>query len=162
MDWFPLLSVHLPHQVMLEGLAQAWPLFATPADTPLIARVRLDHYQQLVRARLHRAVNNGTPLPEGADYARRRCPFWDTAAIADTLSDRGADPLLRSYLWSYPAGMDWFVSLADTASPETARKVLHAAYERPLTPVDLTQLWPTGPRIGGPGTPVRLRDPAVP
>jgi hypothetical protein len=160
-DWLRLLSVHLPHQVMLEGLAQALPLFVAPDDAALVARVRLNHYQQLIRAQLHRAINEGTPIADCVDYARARCPFWTSSSIADTLTDRSTDPLLRSYLWSYPAGVDWFVSLADDATPETARKILHAAYERPLTAADLTQLWPAGPRIGGPGAPVRLRNPAV-
>jgi hypothetical protein len=50
--------------------------------------------------------------------------------IADALSDRGADPLLRSYLWAYPAGIDWFVNLAD-ANAMAAASILQAAYRSP-------------------------------
>jgi len=46
--WVRLLSIHAPQQVMLEGLAQAWPLFVLPDDKVLIARVRLTHYTQLI------------------------------------------------------------------------------------------------------------------
>ena len=53
------------------------------------------------------------------------------------------------YLWAYPAGLDWFAALADTAPPDTVRRVLRAAFQRPLTPVDLAALWPSGPVIGG-------------
>ncbi len=161
-SWVRLLSVHAPYQVMLEGLAQALPLVVAPKDEPLAARVRLDHYLQLVRAELHRAINAGVSVPDCAAHARARVPFWDDAQIADILTDRGADPLLRSYLWSYPAGIDWFVTLADTADTTTAGKVLHAAYQRPLTPTDLADLWPAGPPVGGPGAPVRLRNTPVP
>ncbi|PRX02945.1 UNVERIFIED_ORG: hypothetical protein CLV66_113143 [Actinomadura viridilutea] len=40
-------------------------------------------------------------------------PWATDAAIADLLTDRGANPHLRSYLWAYPAGFDWFANLAD-------------------------------------------------
>ncbi|OHV34081.1 MULTISPECIES: hypothetical protein [Pseudofrankia] len=161
-DWPRLLSVHLPYQVLLEGLAQAMPLFLTPDDAPLVARVRLDHYLQLVRTELHRAINDGATIADCAAHARARVPFWSPATIGDALTDRGNDPQLRTYLWAYPAGIDWFVTLADNADADTVGKVLRAAYTQPLTPNDLTQLWPTGPRISGPGAPLRLRKPSLP
>lgn len=153
--WVRLLSVHAPHQVMLEGLAQVMPLFVVPEDAALEARVRLDHYVQLVRAELHVAINNGATIRDCVEHARARVPYWTDEEIGNELSDRGADPLLRSYLWSYPAGIDWFVALAE-ADPTAIRKVLHAAYRQPLTPTDLTALWSAGPAIGGSSRPVRL------
>ncbi|MBT0769334.1 hypothetical protein KIH74_10410 [Kineosporia sp. J2-2] len=138
--WLRLLSVNLPYQMMLEGLAQTLPLFLAPDDAPLIARLRLTHYLQLVRAELHLAVNSGIPLMECANHARARVPWWTNATISDVLSERGADPLLRSYLWAYPAGVDWWVALADTADDETRNRVLRKAYQRPLTPAQLDEL----------------------
>ncbi|MEU7382205.1 MULTISPECIES: hypothetical protein [unclassified Streptomyces] len=148
--WLPLLTVHSPCQVALEGLAQALPLFVAADDRPLMTRVRLEHYLQLVRAELHLAINAGVSVDACAAHAVARVPFWDDAEIADLLADRGRDPLLRSYLWAYPAGLDWFAALAE-APPATAAGVLRAAYSRPLHPADLTDLWPEGPAIGGPG-----------
>jgi hypothetical protein len=159
--WVRLLAVHVPYQVMLEGLAQAMPLFVAPDDQILTTRVRIDHYTQLVRAELHLAINDGTTIEACARHARTRVPWWSDAAISDLLTDRGNDPMLRSYLWAYPAGIDWFVSLAD-ADAKVIGEVLHAAYRTPLTPSDLEQLWSEGPPIGGPGRPVRLRKPPVP
>jgi len=158
--WVRLLSIHAQHQVMLEGLAQAWPLFVLPDDKVLIARVRLGHYTQLVLAQVHRSLNAGTPAIECADYLRACVPWWTDKAIAGYLKDRGTDPAHRSYMWSYPAGIDWFAALADAPS-EVSRKVLHAAYRDPLTPADLAALWPDGPPIGGPGGPVRLEKPSL-
>jgi hypothetical protein len=158
--WVRLLSVHAPYQVMLEGLAQVMPLFVTPDDAALEARVRLDHYAQLVRAELHLAINNGATVRECVGHARARVPYWTDEDIGNELSDRGTDPLLRSYLWSYPAGIDWFVALAE-ADPTAIRKVLHAAYREPLTPTDLVALWPAGPAVGGTGRLVRLRQSPV-
>jgi hypothetical protein len=146
--WVRLMSVHAPQQVVLEGLAQAWPLFVIPDDRAVTARVRVAHYTQLVRAELHLAVNNGWPVDRCAAHARSRVPFWTDEDIADALADRGADPLLRSYLWSYPAGIDWFVHLAESdGSPSS--DILRAAYRDPLTPADLAALWPDGPPVGG-------------
>jgi len=159
--WVRVLSVHAPQQVAAEGLAQALPLFITPDDGPVITRVRLDHYLQLVRAELHLAVNAGATIEECVAHARSRVPFWTDATIADLLADRGASPLLRSYLWAYPAGLDWFAALADRAAT-VAPEVIRAAYREPLTPDDLAVLWPAGPPIGGSGGPVHLRKPAVP
>ncbi|WP_146778809.1 hypothetical protein [Actinomadura craniellae] len=159
--WVRLLSVHAPQQVMLEGLAQAMPLLITPDEEILTARVRLDHYTQLVRAELHLAINDGAPITECAQHARRRIPWWSDAAIADALTDRSTNPELRSYLWAYPAGIDWFAALAE-ADARVIREVLHAAYRAPLTPTDLADLWPAGPPIGGPGRPVRLRHTPIP
>jgi hypothetical protein len=159
--WVRLLSVNLPYQVMFEGLAQAMPLLIAPDNTRLSARVRFDHYQQLVRGELHQAINAGHSVADCAAHARARAPFWTSAAIADALSDRGTQPLLRTYLWAYPAGIDWWVNLADHADSETSGSVLRAAYRRPLTPADLAGFWPSGPTIGGPGTTLRLRKPAL-
>ncbi|GAA3609741.1 hypothetical protein GCM10022223_27270 [Kineosporia mesophila] len=160
--WVRLLSVNGPYQVMLEGLAQAMPLFLTPDDAQVVARVRLAHYLQLVRGELHTAINAGATVAECADHARARVPFWTSAAIGDILTDRGANPLLRSYLWSYSAGIDWWVNLADHADADTRKQALRDAYQRPLTPRHLHALWPDGPRLGGPGAAVRLRKPALP
>ncbi|MBI1758273.1 MAG: hypothetical protein HYR62_03475 [Actinobacteria bacterium] len=160
--WPRVLSVHLPYQVLFEGLAQTLPLFVAADDPHLTAHVRVDHYTQLVRAELHRAINDGASITDCADHARARVPWWTNDTIADALTDRGSDPLLRSYLWAYPAGIDWFVAVADTADTDTAGRVLRAAYQRPLTPRDLADIWPAGPTVGGPGAPVRLRKPAVP
>jgi hypothetical protein len=146
---------------MLEGLAQAWPLFILPDDKILTTRVRVDHYTQLVRAQTQRALNTGTPVIECADHMRACVPWWSNAVIAGFLADRGADPQLRTYMWAYPAGIDWFAALSE-ADATVTREVLHAAYRAPLTPSDLTGLWPAGPPIGGPGGPVRLRKPPVP
>lgn len=159
--WVRLLSIHAPQQVMLEGLAQAWPLFILPDDKILIARLRLSHYTQLVLAQVHRAINAGTPAVECADYLRVCLPWKSDKTIAGDLSDRGADPTHRSYMWAYPAGFDWFAALAE-ADVKVSREVLNAAYRDPLTPADLADLWPEGPPIGGPGGPVRLRKPPVP
>lgn len=155
------LAVHQPYQILAEGMAQAMPLLLQTDDPVLAASVRLDHYRQLVNAELHRALDDGAPTAACVAHARARIPWWAPNRIADALSDRGVDVMLRSYLWSYPAGMDWFVRLADDGNATLIAKVLRAAYERPLTPPELEALWPTGPRIGGPGAPVRLRVPAL-
>ncbi|WFE21099.1 hypothetical protein O7621_25105 [Solwaraspora sp. WMMD937] len=146
-----LLSVHTDTQVLLEGLAQALPLFVTGDDAAAVARVRVTHYTQLVRAGLHRAVDDGVPVADCVAWARQRVPFWSDEEIGDALTDRGVDPQLRSYLWAYPAGVDWFVALADRGDPQSRAAVLRAAYQGPLAPADLAALWPTGPTIGGPG-----------
>ncbi len=148
--WVRLLSVHAPQQVLLEGLGQTLPLFVAPDDKLLMTRVRIDHYTQLVRAALHIAVNSGASIDQCAAYASGHVPFWTEAEIADMLTDRGADPLLRSYQWSYPAGIDWFTQLAQ-APADAWRSVLQAAYRDPLTPAELEKLWPTGTTIGGDG-----------
>jgi hypothetical protein len=147
--WIRLTAVHAQQQVLLEGLAQALPLFVTPHDERLVARVRLAHYLELVRAELHLAINDGMGVKECVRHARVRVPFWSDERMADVLSDRSVDPLLRSYLWSYPAGIDWFSRLRDSAPTETASAVLRAAYRDPLTPADLMALWPAGPTVGG-------------
>jgi hypothetical protein len=148
--WVRLLSVHAPQQVLLEGLAQAFPLFVCPDDDQLVARVRLAHFVQLVRADLHIAINSGWTVEQCVDLARSRAPFLKPNSIADLLTDRSVNPQLRSYLWSYPAGIDWFVCLAEHGG-DTAAAVLHAAYHKPLAPADLEALWPIGPKVGGPG-----------
>ncbi|MEV5750703.1 hypothetical protein AB0L00_23015 [Actinoallomurus sp. NPDC052308] len=149
--WVRLSSVHGPQQILLEGLAQAMPLFVSPDDEALISRVRIDHYLQLVRAELHLAINAGTPIEDCVRHARRRVPWWSNDRIAGTLTDRSTDPLLRTYMWAYVAGIDWFANLVE-ADSATIGQVLEAAYRTPLTPADLEALWPQGPTIGGAGS----------
>lgn len=149
--WVRMTSVHAQQQVLLEGLAQALPLFVLPDDQALTTRVRLAHYLELVRAKVHLALNDNTSIPECVSIALENVPFWSEARVGDMLTDRGADPLLRSYLWSYPAGIDWFVRLADSATPGAAETVIRSAYKAPLTPAALSTLWTDGPTIGGDG-----------
>lgn len=148
--WVRLTSVHAPQQVLFEGLAQTLPLVVAGDDERLLLRVRLTHYLELVRSELHLLVNAGASVREAAVHARRRVPFWTDGYIAGALADRSVDPLLRSYLWAYPAGVDWFMALWRDADSGTASRVLRAAYREPLTPDDLCVLWPAGPAIGGP------------
>lgn len=147
--WVRTFAVQTGYQVMLEGLATALPLFFTPDDEHVVARVRLAHYLHLVNAELHLAQEAGASVRACVDHARARMPWATPAEIGDGLADRGTDPLLRSYLWSYAAGTDWFVSLADDAPWPTVERVLRACYCDPQTPDDLAALWPGGPPIGG-------------
>jgi hypothetical protein len=141
-DWVRLSSVHAQPQVMLEGLAQALPLFIVPDDELAIARVRLIHYTQLVLAELHLAINQGQSIEACVEQANNRIPFWENDALADAFTDRTTNPQLRTYLWSYPAGIDWFVHLSEAG--EDPRRVMAAAYQQPLTPLDLVELGRTG------------------
>jgi hypothetical protein len=137
--WVRLQSVHCSQEIASEGLAQALPLFVAPEDEDLMTCVRLDHYLQLVRGNLHVAINRGDSIEECAGYAKQHVPFWDDEDISDLLGDRSANPLLRSYLWAYPAGFDWFVNLAEHQGPSSG--VLTSAYREPLAPMDLSSLW---------------------
>lgn len=148
--WVRLSSVHGPQQVLLEGLAQAMPLFVTPDDEALVARVRVDHYIQLVRGETQLLLNAGRPVEECVEHACSRVPWWSNSQIAGMLADRSTDPLLRTYMWAYVAGIDWFTNLADSHDQTAIERVLQAAYRAPLTPTDLEALWLEGPNIGGP------------
>jgi hypothetical protein len=154
--WVRLFSVHAPTQVLFEGLAQALPLLVTPDDTDVVARVRLLHYLQLVRAELHLAINAGASIDSCVKHAQRRVPFWEEDQIARLLVDRSNSTLLRSYLWAYPAGCDWFVSLIDS-DRDLALALMRATYRSPFTPGQLAAAWPDGPPIGGPGGAIVLR-----
>ena len=147
-EWPRLFSIHCPHQVLFEGLAQVLPLIASPDDELVHARTRLDHYLQLLRAELHIMVNQGVSVIDCRDYAIERVPFWTPTSVASELVDRSRHPQLRTYLWAYPAGIDWFVRLYETAGTLLV-EVLRDAYQRPLSPSELQQRWPSGPTIGG-------------
>lgn len=112
-------------------------LAAAPAVIDALLLVRLPyHLSALTQAAARAALRH------------RRVPFWPTSTIARELTDRSTHPQLRTYLWAYPAGIDWFVNLHETSATLTT-EVLHAAYQRPLEPRELHTLWPTGPTIGG-------------
>lgn len=138
--WVRVLSVHANHQVLLEGLAQALPLFVAPDDEALIAHLRLDYYLQLVSSELHLAINDDVSVSDCLEHAKQRVPFWPDETIGRMLSDRSTDVLLRSYQWAYPAGADWFVTLAETNDSEIIAQVLQAAYRSPLTPGQLAMI----------------------
>jgi len=147
-DWPRLLSIHCPQQVVFEGLAQVLPLVARPDDDLVRARTRLDHYLQLVRAELHLMVNRGESVQTCLEHAVARVPFWTRQAVVNDLVDRSRNQQLRSYLWAYPAGLDWFVRLYETPGTVLS-EVLRDAYQRPLSPRELSELWPGGPLVGG-------------
>jgi hypothetical protein len=142
--------VHTQQQTLLEGLAQAFPLLVCPDDKQVMARLQLSHFVQLVRAELQIAINNGWTVEQCVQHATRRAPFLKPDAVADLIRDRSVNPQLRSYLWAYPAGIDWFIRLAEDGG-DSIPTVLHAAYREPLSPSDLQQLWPSSPAVGGPG-----------
>ena len=147
-EWPRILAIHGPHQVLFEGLAQILPWVASPDDKIICARTRIDHFMNLVRGQLHILVNSRATAADCRDLARRHVPWWTDEEIARELYDRSRNPQFRSYLWSYPAGLDWFIKLVE-AGGTTLAEVLREAYKRPLTPNELHQLWPTGPIIGG-------------
>jgi hypothetical protein len=147
-EWPRILAVHCPHQVLFEGLAQILPWVASPDDEIIRARTRIDHFMNLVRAQIHILVNSGATAADCRDLARRHVPWWTDKEITRELYDRSRNPQLRSYLWSYPAGIDWFVRLVEAGGTALA-EVLREAYRNPLTPSELHKLWPAGPVIGG-------------
>ncbi|HEY6422926.1 MAG TPA: hypothetical protein VIY28_06695 [Pseudonocardiaceae bacterium] len=147
-EWPRILAVHCPHQILFEGLAQILPWIASPDDEFIRARTRIDHFMNLIRGQIHILVNSGATAADCRDLVRHQVPWWTDEEIARGLYDRSRNPQFRSYLWSYPAGMDWFVRLIE-AGGTTPTEVLREAYKRPLTPSELHELWPTGPIIGG-------------
>lgn len=147
-DWPRILAVHCPHQILFEGLAQVLPWIVELDDEIVVARTRIDHLMNLVRGQIHVLINNGATAEDCRDLARRQVPWWTDTEIARELYDRSRNPQFRSYLWSYPAGIDWFIRLVE-AGGATLAEVLREAYRRPLTPSELHELWPTGPAIGG-------------
>ncbi len=88
----------------------------TRASTPPVRHSRgrgCDHESpgwittsSLPRAELHIAINSGVTIEECVAHARSRVPFWTDSTMADVLADRGANPLLRSYLWGL-SGRAW-------------------------------------------------------
>jgi hypothetical protein len=122
-------------------------MFVIPDDKQVMTRTRLAHFGQLVRGELHLAVNSGEAIEKCVQLAQTRVPYWTEEAIGDILYDRSVNPQLRSYLWSYASGIDWFVRLAE-AGGKAASEVLKAAYREPLTPTDLERLWPDGSNVG--------------
>jgi len=147
-EWPRILAVHCPHQVLFEGLAQVLPWVASPDDEIICARTRIDHFLNLVRSQIHILINSGATVTDCRDLAHRQVPWWTDEEIAREIYDRSGNTQFRSYLWAYPAGMDWFIKLVE-AGGKTLVEVLREAYRRPLTPSELHQLWPTGPIIGG-------------
>lgn len=145
--WPRLLAVHCDHQILFEGLAQFLPLLGRPADPKTLAASRLDHYTQLVRGQMHLAVNAGVSVRDCRDNAISRAPHLSSLDIARELGDRSRDPRLRSYLWSYPAGVDWFVNLWEQHA-RLLSEVCRAAYQSPLSAGRLFEF-----------TPARLRHP---
>lgn len=139
--WPRLLSVHSNHQFLFEGLAQFLPLAARPTDPLQRATMRLEHYVQLVRADLHTSVNAGEPVEECRSRAIARAPHLSDAELMRELHDRSRDPRLRSYLWAYPAGLDWFVNLWEEDG-KLLPEVFRAAYQRPLSPSELHSFRP--------------------
>lgn len=147
-EWPRILAVHCPHQVLFEGLAQVLPWIASPKDEIIQARTRLDHFTNLVRGQLHMLLNSGATVADCRDLARRQIPWWTDEEILRECYDRSRNPQFKSYLWAYPAGIDWFIRLIETSDAPLA-EVLREAYKQPLTPTELHKLWPTGPIIGG-------------
>jgi hypothetical protein len=147
-EWPRILAVHCPHQVLFEGLAQVLPWLASPDDEIVHARTRLDHFTNLIRGQIHILLNNGATVVDCRDLARRHAPWWTDEEIAREFYDRSRNSQFRSYLWAYPAGIDWFIRLVE-AGGTPLEEVLREAYRRPLTPSELRQRWPTGPVIGG-------------
>jgi hypothetical protein len=147
-EWPRILAVHCPHQVLFEGLAQVLPWLASPEDELVQARTRLDHFIHLVRGHIHILLNSGATVVDCRDLARRQVPWWTNEEIMREFYDRSRNPQFRSYLWAYPAGIDWFIRLVE-AGGTPPEEVLREAYRRPLTPSELHELWPTGPVIGG-------------
>jgi hypothetical protein len=147
-EWPRILAVHCPHQVLFEGLAQVLPWIACPEDEIVTARTRLDHFTNLVRGQIHTLLNNGVTVADCRDLVQRQVPWWTDEEIAREFYDRSRNPQFRSYLWAYPAGIDWFIRLIEAGGMPLA-EVLREAYRRPLTPTELHELWPTGPVIGG-------------
>jgi hypothetical protein len=147
-EWPRILAVHCPHQILFEGLAQVLPWLASPEDKIVTARTRLDHYTNLVRGQIHILLNTGATVTDCYDLARRQVPWWTDEEIACEFYDRSRNLQFRSYLWAYPAGIDWFIRLVE-AGGEPLAEVVHEAYRTPLTPTELHNLWPTGPLIGG-------------
>lgn len=137
--WPRLLAVHSNHQVLFEGLGQFLPVLARPNDPITVATVRLDHHTQLVRGGLHLMVNAGAAVAECLEVALQRAPYLSRSEIERELRDRSSDARLRSYLWSYPSGIDWFVNLWERDANLVA-EVIRDAYERPLSPRDLELL----------------------
>jgi len=147
-DAWPRTScLHTPQQVILEGWAQALPLYLETEDHRLTARVRLLHYVQISLAQAHMNLQEGASPDRVRDWLREQLPWLSAIEIDTAIRDRLVDPQTVTYLWSYPVGLDWFIRLRDSGLAASAdlRSVM---YRQSLSPIDAQRLSPDVPIHG--------------
>lgn len=148
--WRIYSSVHTPHQPLLEGLAQALPLFVNEAaDAPLLLRIQLSHFMQLARNQIHVWAESVNDLRAIIDRATQLVPWWTPDKIVREIQDRSVNPLLRSYLYAYPAGLDFFTRASCHLDESARQSLVERCYAEPLFPSELESLTGLTWSIGG-------------
>ena len=135
--WPRYTSVHGRQQILLEGLAQALPLFLAPEDEEVVTRVWLDH-RQLVLGQMHVTAHLWeADHDQLSRHVQQQLPWLNEEEAHRAVTDRSRDPLLRTYLWSYPIGFDFFVRVWEKSGPDTVSQIVRMAYRQPIDAGDL-------------------------
>jgi hypothetical protein len=133
--YFGLTTVHSQEQFLLEGLAQALPLFVKSdlTQSPIfLSRLLLGHFRSLINNNVHIMINNGATVEDCVRYASRYAPFVRSSQLAEGLASRSNNPLYRSYEFVYPRSFDVFLRLAEDFPEKFRTNFLTAVYNQVL------------------------------
>lgn len=131
-----LFLLFAPEQFTLEGVAQTLPLFFK--DFPGKAETKITLYSKGVRAMAFcnalLAVADGMELREAAEQMHSVVRWKSVKSIEEDLSETIADPIMRTYRYSYGSSFLQFSSIAEKLSPAGSRRFLKNLYARIYMP----------------------------
>lgn len=131
-----ILTVHMPDQFLLEGLAESLAHTlpnAVRLEAKSLALRELHRYSLMVLNNVHLLANE-----EGSDaafeYGAKRLPFTRPDTLRREIRDRTSHPLFRCYQYVYGIAQHAFVQSMSRLRDEHKWQLLKRIYDGPLTP----------------------------
>lgn len=102
-----LLTVHSCEQVHLEGLGQGLPFLLPNICSGLVAlRALVNLLRQMLLNNAYLALSRGHRIEDVISDSNRFLPLFDNIRLAKNLADQVYSPVMRTYMFSYPKGVE--------------------------------------------------------
>lgn len=128
-----LLTVHSCEQVHLEGFGQGLPflLAAVAPNNDLVElRTLTTLLRQLLLNNAYLSLAHGERIENVIQVFERYLPVFDLDRLIKNLADQAQDPVMRTYMFSYPKGVELIYEISK--KPDQVASFVRESIARPM------------------------------
>jgi len=133
-----ILTVHTCEQVHLEGFAQGLPFLLQDVHSFVELRAVLGRLRQMLLNNAYLSIANGRPIEDVVAMFERSVPVTDRDRLVKNLADQALEPIMRTYMFSYPKGIELIHSLSKQA--DGVSSFINRSITEPMTASEIQAL----------------------
>ncbi len=134
-------AVHSLEQLHLEGLAQGLPFLLPETEGTLVRlRAKKDLLRQMLLNNCYLGAEQGANVETVFSQYTSMMPVTDMDRLIKDVGDQQRNPVLRTYMFSYPKGFELVHRIGQGGPPEAVKSFIQRSYRAPMAVAEIATL----------------------